>query len=379
MRAPINALGPVAEDVIETLGFGYAVYGFVAALPIFLFGLMSPVVSRLLRRFSGERLFLAGLLLLIFGCWARGADDPLLFIAGTLVMGFGITQLNVLMPAVIKTGFKEKWPVMMSVYAALIGLSGTAGVALSTQLFAATADFSASLRVWAPAALPALLLLLSLRKGFVPKETAAPETSGRITSARLLFTLVAITGLQAAINSTLSLWLPSALTADGFTSAQAGAFVTTLLVASIRGKLRAARTFEALPELQCPRLPIGRGLRASRSLSRASAARPHGARRGLCAGNLRCGILRDAREENRRFRAARGAHWARAVRRLRPRGRRSLSDGRRRGVSLGLDRSDASDGFRPPLGALCGARRTSGVNHSRKPAENGGARTFAVL
>ena len=174
MRAPINALGPVAEDVIETLGFGYAVYGFVAALPIFLFGLMSPVVSRLLRRFSGERLFLAGLLLLIFGCWARGADDPLLFIAGTLVMGFGITQLNVLMPAVIKTGFKEKWPVMMSVYAALIGLSGTAGVALSTQLFAATADFSASLRVWAPAALPALLLLLSLRKGFVPKETAAP-------------------------------------------------------------------------------------------------------------------------------------------------------------------------------------------------------------
>lgn len=132
MRAPINALGPVAEDVIETLGFGYAVYGFVAALPIFLFGLMSPVVSRLLRRFSGERLFLAGLLLLIFGCWARGADDPLLFIAGTLVMGFGITQLNVLMPAVIKTGFKEKWPVMMSAYAALIGLSGTAGVALST-------------------------------------------------------------------------------------------------------------------------------------------------------------------------------------------------------------------------------------------------------
>lgn len=117
----------------------------------------------------------------------------------------------------------------------MIGLSGTAGVALSTQLFAATADFSASLRVWAPAALPALLLLLSLRKGFVPKETAAPETSGRITSARLLFTLVAITGLQAAINSTLSLWLPSALTADGFTSAQAGAFVTTLLVASIAG------------------------------------------------------------------------------------------------------------------------------------------------
>lgn len=120
MRAPINALGPVAEDVIETLGFGYAVYGFVAALPIFLFGLMSPVVSRLLRRFSGERLFLAGLLLLIFGCWARGADDPLLFIAGTLVMGFGITQLNVLMPAVIKTGFKEKWPVMMSVYYILL-------------------------------------------------------------------------------------------------------------------------------------------------------------------------------------------------------------------------------------------------------------------
>lgn len=146
MRAPINALGPVAEDVIETLGIGYTAYGFVAALPIFLFGLASPVVSRLLRHFSGERLFLAGLILLIVGAWGRGAHDALLFAAGTVVMGFGITQLNVLTPAVIKTGFKEKWPVMMSVYAALIGLSGAAGVALSTPLALATGDYSTSLR-----------------------------------------------------------------------------------------------------------------------------------------------------------------------------------------------------------------------------------------
>ena len=378
MRAPINALGPVAEDVIETLGFGYAVYGFVAALPIFLFGLMSPVVSRLLRRFSGERLFLAGLLLLIFGCWARGADDPLLFIAGTLVMGFGITQLNVLMPAVIKTGFKEKWPVMMSVYAALIGLSGTAGVALSTQLFAATADFSASLRVWAPAALPALLLLLSLRKGFVPKETAARNVGPNHLC-------------PAPFHARRHHGTPgghqfdpqpvASLRADGRRlHVRAGRSLRHDTPHRLdRGKLRAARALAALSGLHGPRRAFGCRLCSSRSLPRQSAARPHGARRGLCAGNLRCGILRDAREENRRFRAARGAHRARAVRRLRPRGRRSLSDGRRRGASLGLGRSDASDGFRPPLGALCGARRTSGVNHSRKPAENGGARTFAVL
>ena len=142
MRAPINALGPVAQDVIETLGIGYSAYGFVAALPIFLFGLASPVVSRLLRHFSGERLFLAGLLLLILGAWGRGAHDAILFTAGTVVMGFGITQLNVLMPAVIKTGFGGRWPAMMSAYAALIGVSGAAGVALSTPLAIATGDYS---------------------------------------------------------------------------------------------------------------------------------------------------------------------------------------------------------------------------------------------
>lgn len=236
MRAPINALGPVAEDVIETLGFGYTAYGFVAALPIFLFGLASPVVSRLLRHFSGERLFLAGLILLIVGAWGRGAHDALLFAAGTVVMGFGITQLNVLTPAVIKTGFKEKWPVMMSVYAALIGLSGAAGVALSTPLALATGDYSTSLRFWSFAAIPALLILLTLRRDFVPPEAAsAPEEKRPSFSPWLVATLVVLTGLQAAINSTLSLWLPCTLTADGFTSAQAGAFVTTLLIASIAG------------------------------------------------------------------------------------------------------------------------------------------------
>lgn len=236
MRAPINALGPVAEDVIETLGIGYTAYGFVAALPIFLFGLASPVVSRLLRHFSGERLFLAGLILLIVGAWGRGAHDALLFAAGTVVMGFGITQLNVLTPAVIKTGFKEKWPVMMSVYAALIGLSGAAGVALSTPLALATGDYSTSLRFWSFAAIPALLILLTLRRDFVPPEAAsAPEEKRPSFSPWLVATLVVLTGLQAAINSTLSLWLPCTLTADGFTSAQAGAFVTTLLIASIAG------------------------------------------------------------------------------------------------------------------------------------------------
>lgn len=236
MRAPINALGPVAEDVIETLGIGYTAYGFVAALPIFLFGLASPVVSRLLRHFSGERLFLAGLILLIVGAWGRGAHDALLFAAGTAVMGFGITQLNVLTPAVIKTGFKEKWPVMMSVYAALIGLSGAAGVALSTPLALATGDYSTSLRFWSFAAIPALLILLTLRRDFVPPEAAsAPEEKRPSFSPWLVATLVVLTGLQAAINSTLSLWLPCTLTADGFTSAQAGAFVTTLLIASIAG------------------------------------------------------------------------------------------------------------------------------------------------
>ena len=252
MRAPINALGPVAKDVIETLGFGYSAYGFVAALPIFLFGLASPVVSRLLQRFSGERLFLAGLLLLIVGSWGRGAHDALVFTAGTVVMGFGITQLNVLMPAVIKTGFGERWPVMMSAYAALIGVSGAVGVALSTPLALATDDFSLSLRIWSFAAVPAVLLLLTLRRGFVPAETAK-LTSGEKPSFSLwlVATLVVLTGLQAALNSTMSLWLPAALTARGFTEGQAGTFVTLLLLASIAGSF-------AVPTLTklCPNLPL---------------------------------------------------------------------------------------------------------------------------
>ena len=258
MRAPINALGPVAQDVIETLGIGYSAYGFVAALPIFLFGLASPVVSRLLRHFSGERLFLAGLLLLILGAWGRGAHDAILFTAGTVVMGFGITQLNVLMPAVIKTGFGGRWPVMMSAYAALIGVSGAAGVALSTPLALATGDYSMSLRIWSFAALPALLILLTLRRGFVPPEAAtASQGEKHSFSPWLVTTLVVLTGLQAALNSSMSLWLPAALTAEGLTPAQAGNLVTILLLASIAGSF-------AVPTLAklCPRFTV-RALAAS--------------------------------------------------------------------------------------------------------------------
>ncbi len=251
MRAPINALGPVAQDVINTLGIGYTAYGFVAALPIFLFGLASPVVSRLLQRFSGEHLFLAGLLLLIVGAWGRGAHETALFIAGTVVMGFGITQLNVLMPAVIKTGFGERWPVMMSAYAALIGVSGAAGVALSGPLAEMSGDFSWSLRFWSVAAIPAILLLLTLRCGFAVEDAASVPARNFSFSPWLVATLVVLTGLQAALNSTMSLWLPAVFTARGFTPAEAGGFVTVLLLASIAGSF-------AVPTLTklCPNFTV---------------------------------------------------------------------------------------------------------------------------
>lgn len=381
MRAPINALGPVAQDVIETLGIDYSAYGFVAALPIFLFGLASPVVSRLLRHFSGERLFLAGLLLLIFGAWGRGAHDAILFTAGTVVMGFGITQLNVLMPAVIKTGFGGRWPAMMSAYAALIGVSGAAGVALSTPLALATGDYSMSLRIWSFAALPALILLFTLRGGFVPPEAAsAPEEKRPAFSPWLVATLVVLTGLQAALNSTMSLWLPAAFTARGLTASQAGTIVTVLLLASIAGSFAVPTLTKLCPRFT-PRVLATAAVFALLFLflSRRAPTASHGPDRRLRPRGLRGGILCDARQKDGGLCKARGAFGARAVRRLSFGGRRPLPHGRGGRRLLDRGRADASCSVRAPLGALCGARRARPLNPTRKPAEMNGRPGASVL
>lgn len=250
LRTSVVVIGPLAEPLRAALAIDYAVYGCVSALPLLLFGLLSPLTERFLRFISVRTLYGLSLLLICAGAFVRAEPVVLWFIARTVLSSLGVANLNVLLPAVIKTGFPSDWPRMMSGYAALIGLSSTVGAATAVPIAHWTGDYADAIRFWGLAVLPALLFLFGTAKGFgerKPREDVRPFGSTPRLSWALVATLTAVTGLQAMLNGTVSLWMPSALTAKGLTPDEAAELVTLFLLFSIVGAFVTPRVAALFP------------------------------------------------------------------------------------------------------------------------------------
>ena len=55
LRAPLAALGPVVSEIRTDLGISGSFMGLVAALPMLVFALVSPLAARLARRLAWKR------------------------------------------------------------------------------------------------------------------------------------------------------------------------------------------------------------------------------------------------------------------------------------------------------------------------------------
>ena len=89
-------------------GISNGVAGLLFTLPLLAFGVLSPVVPQLARRFGMERMLLASLLLLAAGIVVRSAGTVAVLFLGTAVLGAAIVVSNVLLPALVKREFPQR-------------------------------------------------------------------------------------------------------------------------------------------------------------------------------------------------------------------------------------------------------------------------------
>jgi CP family cyanate transporter-like MFS transporter len=224
LRTALTSVAPLIGEIRTDTGISNGAAGLLTTLPLLAFGVLSPVVPWLARRFGMERLLLASLLVLAAGILLRSAGVAALFL-GTAVLGAAITVGNVLLPGLVKRNFPGRAGLMTSVYSTAMGISAALAAGASVPLASLTGmGWRGALALWAlPAFLAAVAWLPQLRRSDRPANTSTPSFGiGGLRRSPLAWQVTLFMGLQSLAYYVTLAWLPEILIEEGMSAGRAG-------------------------------------------------------------------------------------------------------------------------------------------------------------
>ena len=226
MRSALTSVAPLIGQIRMDTGISHGVAGLLLTLPLLAFGVLSPVVPQLARRFGMERMMFASLLLLAAGIVVRSAGTVAVLFLGTAVLGAAIVVGNVLLPALVKREFPQRVGLMTSIYTTALGISGALAAGVSVPLAQLTGmGWRGSLALWAlPALIAAVAWLPHLRRSDQPENASTQTSQGGSSMWRsaLAWQVTLFMGLQSLVYYVTLTWLPEILQDDGMSATRAG-------------------------------------------------------------------------------------------------------------------------------------------------------------
>lgn len=248
LRPAITVVGPLIERIGAQTALSPLALGALGSIPILAFGVVSPFVHLLGRRFGLERTIFAALLVLAAGTLIRGVPGQLLLppeitlYVGTAILSAAIGVGNVLVPAVVKRDFPDRVPMMTGIYTATL-------VAAAAVFSGAAVPMATSIGWEAALTVPAVLALVAvagwgLRRSKRREELATgpmPLTGAGVPTAiwrqPLAWQVTLYFGLQSTLFYVLLTWFPAIQTSHGVNEAAAGMWLGIFQAVGVAGSL----------------------------------------------------------------------------------------------------------------------------------------------
>lgn len=229
LRAPITSIGPIISLVKKEYLLNNSMAGFITTLPLVIFALFSPCVSKISHRFGYGITMLGGLLLISAGELIRSYTNFFGLFLGTAVMGIGIAIGNVLLPSIIKHKFPNNVGLMTSVYTTSMCIFAAIGAGVSVPLTTTYGlTWRNSLGIW-------ILLTLITIAVWLPQLRKIEESSNinrvdnqeklkgkSIWKSKLAWWITLFMGIQSLLFYSLVAWLPSIIQSKGMSGEFAG-------------------------------------------------------------------------------------------------------------------------------------------------------------
>ncbi|MGV3041759.1 CynX/NimT family MFS transporter [Staphylococcus rostri] len=232
LRAPLTAVGPVINDIKADLHINNGVAGLITTIPLIIFGIFSPLASKVLERYAMPHVLFYAVLLTIVGLVLRVSGGVTTFFIGTVVLGIAIAFGNVTLPAYAKWRFPLQIGLITGIYSATMNFTAGLGGGLSYPLSTLSPlSYRLSLVFWVLIAVCAIVIWLpQLKKTDDSMESLDTEANAnqkpvKIYRSKMAWAVALMMAFQSMMFYSIVAWYPSILISKGIAPESAGYFL----------------------------------------------------------------------------------------------------------------------------------------------------------
>ncbi|MCV4284074.1 cyanate transporter [Pseudomonas capsici] len=223
LRPSMAAVGPLLSAIRGDIPLSFSLASLLTMLPVMAMGLGMFFGMRLARSLGEHRAI--GLSLLVIGIASASRlfiDGAMELIVSAVLSGLGIAMIQALMPALIKTRFKDNMSLFMGLYVTSIMGGAALAASFSPFVLKQSGSWKVSLAIWGGLASLALVLW-TLQRSAIPVVEAAPKGKTDSFSAKPRAWLLAVFfGLGTASYTCVLAWLAPYYVEKGWSEQDAG-------------------------------------------------------------------------------------------------------------------------------------------------------------
>lgn len=224
LRAPFTGVGPLLGPIRADFGLSASAAGLLASLPLFAFGLVSPLAPTIARRLGMEVTLFGVLLTLTAGIAIRWLPPVFTLFFGTIMLAAAIAVGNVMLPSLVKRDFPQRINLMTSAYVTVMAFVGAFAAGISVPVASIVpGGWRTALAVWiVPAVIAAVMWMPQLRHNKLPPPIPPGTQRLRLWRSLMAWKVTIYMGLQSLGFYVILAWLPTILQPHGFSAAASG-------------------------------------------------------------------------------------------------------------------------------------------------------------
>ncbi|MEE4753604.1 cyanate transporter [Pseudomonas alliivorans] len=236
LRPSMAAVGPLLSAIRVDISLGFGMASLLTMLPVMAMGLAMFVGMGIAVRVGSYRTITISLALIGVATLARlFLDSAVELIFSAVLAGLGIAMIQALMPALIKSRFKDNVSLCMGLYVTAIMGGAAIAASFSPLMLSLSGNWRFGLAIWAALALLALCFWAVQRNAFQSSGSSAAPRKHAFSRMPRAWMLGVFFGLGTASYTCALAWLAPYYLENGWSEQDAGlllGFMTLMEVVS---------------------------------------------------------------------------------------------------------------------------------------------------
>ncbi|AZF04299.1 cyanate transporter [Pseudomonas sp. R5-89-07] len=223
LRPSMAAVGPLLSSIRMDVPLSFSSAALLTMLPVMGMGLAMFFGMGLARRFGEHRSIVVSLAVIGVATLSRlWLDSALELIVSAIAAGVGIALIQALMPALIKSRFRDNVSLFMGLYVTAIMAGAALAASFSPFVQVHTGSWRVGLAIWSALALLALVFWYAQRTALAPLPPVDSDPQASFFGNRRAWLLALFFGLGTASYTCVLAWLAPYYVEQGWSDQQAG-------------------------------------------------------------------------------------------------------------------------------------------------------------